>query len=251
MGARQNGQGALDARAKKRLQSDELLLSSLGGSCLRMEHDRIPLWQPDTQSISIAKLVEYFTSYNYLPRIASPIVIDSAIEAGVRLLAWWSDAFAYADSYDHITGRFLGLVGGKAIEVRDANHGLVVRGDVSAAQLEKDLAEVTPTTPGALLVSGDVGSQNTDKMESQGSSKVQPRRYHATVELDPERLSEVSKIYAEVVSHLLTASLRVVRAKVNLEIEAVNDEDFPDNIVRIVGENGLALNFKQQGFEEN
>ena len=248
---RLSGQGALDARAKKRLQSDELLLSSLGGSRLRMELDRIPLWQSDTQSISIAKLVEYFTSYNYLPRIASPTVIYSAIEAGVRLLTWWSDAFAYADSYDQITGRFLGLVGGEAIEVRDATHGLVVRGDVAAAQLEKDLAKVTPTAPGALLVPGDVGSQNTDGMKSQGSAKVQPRRYHATVELDPERPSEVSRIYNEVVSHLLTASLRGVRVKVNLEIEAVDDEGFPDSIVRIVGENGLALKFKQQGFEEN
>ena len=99
---RLSGQDALAIRASKKLRSDELLLPSLGPTRLRMELDRVPLWRGP--HVDIRQLVEDFGSYGYLPRLKDPAeVLRATIVAGVRLLTWEQDSFAYAESWDEAT----------------------------------------------------------------------------------------------------------------------------------------------------
>ena len=59
---------------------------------------------------------------------------------------------------------------------------------------------------------------------------------------------DASQIADEVISHL--SGLLGANVEVRLEIQAYVPEGVPDNIVRIVIENGQPLKFKDHGFEE-
>ncbi|MEW6750478.1 MAG: Swt1 family HEPN domain-containing protein [Candidatus Latescibacterota bacterium] len=74
------------------------------------------------------------------------------------------------------------------------------------------------------------------------------RRYHGTVKLDAARVGrDASQIAEEVVAHL--QGLPGARVTVTLEIAAEIPEGAPDNVVRVVTENGRTLEFDSQGFE--
>ena len=245
--------GTLDARVKRKLMQDGLLAPVLGATTLRQELDRVPLWPSDAASVPIARLVEYFASYPYLTRLSDPGVLYRAIEAGVSQLMWQTDTFAYAEGFDSASGRYLGLRGGESVSIQDGDPGLVVQADVAAAQLEREKPTISgPETRDAtgqadfgVSALGDASAPPTP------TGPALPHRYHATVHLDPQRASEVTRVYQEVVSHLVSSSLDGVTVNVTLEIEATSTEGFSDALVRIVSENGTTLKFSQQSFEEN
>lgn len=95
---RLSGQDALAVRAGKKLRHDELLVTSLAGTRLKMELDRVPLWRGD--HVAIKQLTEHFACYLYLPRLKEPEVLLGAIRDGLALLTWERESFAYAESYD-------------------------------------------------------------------------------------------------------------------------------------------------------
>ena len=81
---RLSGQDVLAIRASKRLKNDELLVTALAETRLRMEMDRVPLWRGN--HVSIQQLAEDFASYLYLPRLYSPAVLAEAARTGLGLL---------------------------------------------------------------------------------------------------------------------------------------------------------------------
>ena len=79
--------------------------------------------------------------------------------------------------------------------------------------------------------------------------KAGPKRYHGAVTLDATRAGrDASRIAEEVIAHL--AGVVGAKVKVTLEIEAEIPGGAPENLVRTVTENGRALKFTSQGFEE-
>ena len=90
------GAEALALRAARKLKYEELLLVAMGGSRLRLELDRVPLWRaaPDgaRDQVEIRQLAEDFASYLYLPRLLTTAVLTGAIQDGLRLLTWEQDA---------------------------------------------------------------------------------------------------------------------------------------------------------------
>ena len=95
---RLSGHDALAQRASKKLRNDELLVVSFAASRLRMEMDRVPLWRGN--HVAVKQLVEDFGRYLYLPRLQASRVLLNAIGAGLALLTWQQDTFAYAENYD-------------------------------------------------------------------------------------------------------------------------------------------------------
>jgi hypothetical protein len=75
-----------------------------------MEMDRVPLWRGN--HVAIRQLIEDFARYLYLPRLQTTTVLLNAIRAGLALLTWEHDAFAYAENYDESAGRYRGLRSG-------------------------------------------------------------------------------------------------------------------------------------------
>jgi hypothetical protein len=244
---RLTGADALAVRASKKLKHEEFLVTSLAGTRLRMELERVPLWRGN--HVAVRQLAEDFARYVYLPRIKDSEVLLGAVRDGLGLLLWQQDSFAYADSYDEAAGRYVGLRGGQAVSIAPGQFGgLLVKPDVAATQIEAERAQPKPgpmpsgepvTAPGP---SGDGGRAAAP------APKLSPTRYYGSATLDPERVvRDAGKIAEEVVAHLV--KLVGANVTVTIEIEANVPAGVPDNVVRIVTENGRTLKFSSQGFE--
>jgi predicted AAA+ superfamily ATPase len=245
---RLSGQDALAERVSKKLRNDELLIVNFAASRLRMEMDRVPLWRGN--HVAIRQLVEDFARYLYLPRLQSPTVLLNAIRAGLALLTWEHDAFAYAESYDESSARYRGLRPGAQISVAADDVGLLVLPDIARRQIEEETAPPVPE---------GVDSDNSAPTTSGDSPPTPPQpgpvqrpkatRYHGTVTLDPTRVGrDAGRIADEVVTHLV--GLIGSKVSVTLEIQAEIPAGAADNIVRTVTENGRTLKFgSNSGFE--
>jgi len=246
---RLSGQDALAERASKKLRNDESLVVSFAASRLRMDMDRVPLWRGN--HVAIRQLVEDFGRYLYLPRLQTSTVLLDSIRAGLALLTWQQDAFAYAESYDESAARYRGLRSVPQLTVTADEAGLLVRPEVARRQIDQ---ETTPSIPAG----PDTGSATSHGPEptpstTQPSEPIQPpkpRRYHGTVVLDPARVGrDAGRIADEVLTHLVGLVGSSVR--VTLEIEAQIPEGAPDNVVRNVTENSRTLKFaSNSGFEK-
>ncbi|MCL6431552.1 MAG: DUF499 domain-containing protein [Anaerolineae bacterium] len=247
---RLSGDEKLAVRASRRLCSDELLVTHLAGTRLRMELDRVPLWRGD--HVSIRQLAEDMARYVYLPRLTGTPVLLGAIRDGLQLLTWAQETFAYADSYDEATGRYRGLRAGQQLAIGEGDTGLLVRPEVALRQMEEQ-EKAGPVKPGS-PVGGPGGLPPEPAPRPGGEGDVtrpgagRPTRYHGTATLDPIRVgAEASRIAEEVISHL--TALPSAQVTVTLEIDASVPDGVPEHVVRIVTENGVALKFVSQGFE--
>jgi len=242
-------------RASKRLRNDELLLVSLAGTRLRMELDRIPLWRDDR--VAVRQLVEDFARYVYLPRLKEPAVLVRAVRDGVSLLTWEQDGFAYADSYDEVTGRYRGLRYGQNLSLSDSDpQGLLVKPEAARRQIEEEQQTVPAPTgvapsaaaQGTALAGGEPTSP-TPAVASDTTAAL-PKRFHGSVALSPLRLgAEAGRIAEEVLAHL--SSLPGAQVSVTLEIHVTVPEGLPDQVVRVVRENCRTLKFTSHGFERD
>lgn len=248
---RLSGSDALAVRASKKLRSDELLVTTFAGSRLRMELDRIPLWRGD--HVAIKQLIEDFSKYVYLPRLAEPAVLIGAIRDGVALLTWERDGFAVSDGFDDRAGRYRGLRGGTQIALRDSDPpGVIVKAEVARRQMDAESGKTDIT--GSFRAAGgaeraDQSAQSSDSRTAQVAPISQPKRFHGSVTLDAARVGrDASRIADEVIVHL--AALMDAKVTVTLEVEAEIPSGAPDNVVRTVTENARTLRFSTQGFEK-
>ncbi len=246
---RLSGSDPLAERASKKLRKDELLVTALAGTRLKMELDRVPLWRGD--HVAIRQLAEDFARYLYLPRLVKSAVLRDAVVNGLALLTWELDSFAYADSYDEATGRYRGLRGGQRVAITEGDAGLLVKTEAARRQLD---AEAPPPTAPPVLGQG-VGVPGTGAAAGVAGGDTpataaapSPRRFHGSVELNPARVGrDAGRIADEVIAHLV--GLVGSDVKVTLEIEAEIPSGAPDHVVRTVTENSRTLKFTTHGFE--
>ncbi len=246
---RLTGQDALAVRAAKKLKSDDLMITGLAGTMLRMWLDKIPLWRGD--HVSIRQLVDDFARYTYLPRLRDSGVLLTAIRSGVVQLTWEQDGFAYADSYDEATGRYRGLQCGQQVMLVDATApGLLVKPAVARAQLEAErVIEPAQETGGEKDAAVEGGRADATRPAREAApAAARPTRYYGAVTLDATRVGrDAGRIADEVIAHL--AGLVGAKVTVTLEIEAELPDGAPEHVVRTVTENGRTLRFVSQGFE--
>ncbi|MGH7838959.1 MAG: hypothetical protein ACREQC_14200 [Candidatus Binataceae bacterium] len=245
---RLSGQDALAERASKKLRNDELLVTSFAASRLRMEMDRVPLWRGN--HVAIRQLIDDFGRYLYLPRLQTSAVLLDAIRAGLALLTWQQDGFAYAESYDESADRYRGLRSAVQITVTTDDAGLLIQPEIARRQIEQETAP--PVSLGGDTGDGKSHETGPTAPTSPSTAPTQPpkpRRYHGTVTLDPARVGrDAGKIADEVLSHLV--GLLGSSVRVTLEIEAEIPAGVPDNVVRTVTENSRTLKFtSNSGFE--
>jgi predicted AAA+ superfamily ATPase len=250
---RLSGQDPLAVRASKKLRSDELLITSFAATRLRMELDRIPLWSGN--HVAVNQLVEHFARYLYLPRLKDSQVLLGAASSGVSLLTWEREGFGYADSFDDVEGRYRGLRGGTVVSITEhESRALLVKPEVARRQLDAESAAASAAHPHVeTQATGKNPSNTVPSTPATGADSVkasprQPSRYYGTATLDATRVGrDASRIADEVISHL--AGLVGAKVKVTLEIEVEAPSGVPENVVRIVTENGRTLKFESQGFE--
>ena len=244
---RLRGSGPLAQQASRRLLNDEMLVTSMAGTRLRMELDRVPLWRGD--HVAVRQLVDDFARYIYLPRLQQPNVLLGAITDGVSLLTWTQDSFAFGDGYDEDKEHYPGLRAGQGLFINETSAGLLVKPDVAQHQMDAETV-VDPPPPAP--------DDPTVPPPEPGHPPITPplppppakaKRYHGSVTLDPTRAGrDASQIADEVISHL--SALTGAQVRLTLEIEAEIPDGAPDEVVRIVNENSRTLKFSDSGFEK-
>lgn len=246
---RLTGNDALAVRTSKRLRNEELLVTALAGTRLRMELDRVPLWRGD--HVTIQQLIEDFARYIYLPRLKDPAVLIRAVRDGLALLTWEDDSFAYVESLDEGAGRYRGLRAGQQVALPDTDPpGLLVKPEAARAQLDAERrAAVQPDGMGAAMAAGTPSAPAHETREAAVIEvPTRLKRFHGSVPLDPMRVGrDASRIAEEVIAHL--AGLTGADVRVTLEIEATVSDGVPDTVQRTVTENCRTLKFTSHGFE--
>ncbi|ADW21108.1 Swt1 family HEPN domain-containing protein [Thermus scotoductus] len=243
---RLQGNDGLAVRASSRLLKDELLITRLAGTRLRMELDKVPLWRGD--HVPVTQLIEDFARYIYLSRLKNPAVLVEAIRDGVALTTWEKDTFAYAESFDEDTGRYRGLKAGQLVSLSpEAPQGLVIKPDVAQMQLATETPQ--PPTGTGSNVGKPPGPVPVPTPVPPPPPPVKlPTRFHGTVTLDPIRAgAEAGKIVQEILTHLI--NLPGAQVQVTLEIDTRVPGGIPETVVRIVTENAKTLRFTNHGFE--
>lgn len=251
---RLSGQDALAIRASKKLRNDEMMVTSLAGTRLRIELDRVPLWRGD--HVAIKQLVEDFARYPYLPRVVDSSVLLGAIRDGLELLTWRQDSFAYADGFDEVAVRYRGLRCGQMVNISADNlSGLLVRPEPALKQYETEAAATGRSESGGAPSAGGTETGSDPSGVILGNTRVspteapKPKRFHGSVNLDPTRVGrDAGRIAEEIIAHLV--GLMGAKVKVTLEIEAEIPTGAPETVVRTVTENSRTLKFTDQGFEK-
>ena len=243
---RLRGSGPLAEKASRRLVNDEMLVTAMAGTRLRMELDRVPLWRGD--HVAVGQLVDDFARYIYLPRLQEPAVLLDAIRDGVSLLTWMHDAFAYGDDYNEEGERYPGLRAGQGLFINETSSGLLVKPDVAQRQMEEEAKPDPDPDQDPDPDPGPGPGPGPAPIQSPPLPPPQAKRYHGSVKLDPTRAGrDAGQIAEEVIAHL--SGLPGARVQLILEIEADIPAGAPDEIVRIVNENSRTLKFDDSGFE--
>ena len=167
-----------------------------------------------------------------------------ALRTGVATLTWVHDTFAYAESFDESSGRYLGIATGRQIELGPNDPGILVKAEVAQRQLNKEVSDTDPTPP--------EGEPHDPKLVvPDAPMALSHRRYHGSVRLDPTRVGrDASQIAQEVIAHLV--GLAGADVMVTIDIEAKLPDGASDHVVRTVTENGRTLKFELgSGFERD
>ena len=126
---------------------------------------------------------------------------------------------------------------------------LLVKPEVAILQAKADAALVTEAEPSGVSVAGPEMVRDGEPSGSAPTSVVRLRRFHGTARLDPQRLNrDIARLTQEVVEHL--TGLVDTDVEVTLEVQATNQDGFPDDIVRTVSENARTLHLLSHRFEE-
>jgi hypothetical protein len=236
-----SGNGNLFERIARKLESEERLITSYGGTRVRMELDRIPLWK-ERGDISVADLWKAYCEFPYLTRLASIDVLNEAIGIGVANFSWESETFAYADAFDG--EKWVGLVTAQHVSPRPG--GLVVRPTEATQQLNK----IPVPIPGA---GGEEGLPQPEGGESGGQGEgnkptpvLSKTKYYGRFNLDSVRaVRQLGEILESVIEHLVKSG-----GDTNLILE-INSTSagFDDRTQRVVKENAAQLGVESQEFE--
>ncbi len=163
----------------------------------------------------------------------------------------WADNFAYAEGFDDVKGKYLGLRAATGISPSISPQSLLVKPNVAQQQFDAEAAQATPIiTVGT--VGGTTGENATKDGEQDGAKETAPilRRFYGNVDIDAMRINrDASAIVNEVIQHL--TALNGAKVKITLEIEAEIPEGVPDGVARTVMENCRTLKFNTQSFEQN
>jgi predicted AAA+ superfamily ATPase len=248
---RLQGQDGLVARASKKMRGDELLITVLDPTVLRIHLDSIPLWRG--AHVELRQLADDFAQYLYLPRLRNTDVLLKAIQDGIARPNWEQETFAYAESYDEERKRYRGLHAGEQVTITLDAGGLVVKPEVARGQFDSETPTPLPTP--VVERENRRGAEGTE--ESQSSSRLSGsapervlRRFHGSKQLNPRDLArDAGTIGTEIVQHLV--SRMGARVTVRLEIDAELPEGAPEDLVRTVTENCRTLRFESAGFEES
>jgi len=244
---RLQGQDSPILQASRKAVHEGDLLPVYSATNLRLEALDKFLWR-DTNHIDLKRLWEYLTQYLYFPRLKNQSVLLESVRSGVNSTVW-ADNFAYAEGFDDVQERYLGLQAGTGITPSISPQSLLVKPEVAQQQLDEEKGKEEREERKEERETKSPTAMNNQQLTPHSPSPLL-RRFYGSVNIDAMRINRDTSVIAnEVIQHLTT--LNGAKVKITLEIEAEIPEGIPDNVVRTVMENCRTLKFNQQSFEQN
>ena len=218
------GENSIAQAAFERAARDGLVVvEKLGGRNLRMMLDRVIGDQPH---IAVRDLAEWSARYVHMKRLHTESLLAGAIE---ELIGSPEADYAWADSFDEVTGRYKGLRFGRVLFPDVRGNGVLVRATVGRRQVEP-------------------GSAPQGLAEAQATLTAPKRRFSGTVSVDPGRPGpHVARIARTILAELTGAGETTVI--VRLEIAAEREAGFADSVVSVVTSHTEKLRFDRGGFD--
>ncbi len=218
--------------------SDGIVLETLGPGNLAKELE--PLWPQDRQHIALDEVRDWFASYVYMPRLRDDATLSSAFE---RLFADLAAPYAYATGFDEETGIYEG-VGSSAQLIGDLASGLLVRRDA--------IKPVEPEPAAGGDTSGATTGTEPSGQSEEGTEppppKRLPKRFFASIDIDPERAGlEVARIMDGLLVELTRTGGSSLTLTLDLEGTAP-EQGYPEDVVDTVKANARDLKLEDESF---
>ena len=228
-------------KAIRKMKQDELIIEALSPKILSMEMSKKEheLWQGKNH-ITIRDLWANYTQYVYLHRLKNQIVLEKALEAGIRS----GEYFYYAEDVDE-SGVYRGL-SGPAGSLYFTLDGLIVKPEAAQSQLSKE----EKTEDIFFVKRSEPGSLPFDEIPQKEKTTVsQKTHFWGSVKLDHAKLgSTAGLINTEILQHFI--KLPGASVKISLDIHVDVPSGIPDDVVHIVDENRKTLKFDDgSGFD--
>jgi hypothetical protein len=227
---------------KASAKGDGIIKETLGGDTFATRLSEI--WAADQPHMAIAELAKAFATYPYLPKLRDRVVLESAIRDGLARL---DPKFAYADSFDEASGKYTGLLWQKAPIGPMPPTALLVRPEITIAQLRSTASAVPQPTPSPTPPDG--GESISPDLPAPIPNR-QPTRFFGSVEIDMVRpVKAFDAILNAVVMELQRSKGTKVRLTLEIEVDA--EGGFSDADIGVVRDNARQLKFKPEstGFE--
>lgn len=203
-------------------------------------------WKDGVSEVPAMDVWQKSCQYLYFPRLASSRVMQATIAEGAKGREFFGLATAKEEdryvsfSFGHSAAIYMDallLIEPKAAAAYEALT------QPAPAQANGNVGSVADTTS-----TGNSEAAATASASTGGAAPPMPKRYFATVELDPVRAAvEFSKIQNELIG-LFTAN-PAARVTIKVDIEASDSQGFTETTVRAAKENGKTLGVKSSGFE--
>ncbi len=227
---------SLAQAATTKLVKDEGLIVNYSAVLIRWEIDKLNLWS-ERNDLSIQQLWNTYTSFVYMPRLASREVLLEAIASRDKTLTWRDDTFAQAEGHDG--HNWTGLQTDKASKPKPTD--LLIHP-----------SEVDWKSNGGNGRSGGTGGDHGGSGGTGGTGgppppPTLPTRFYAQFRLDHIRcIGELDQI-VEHIANRLGSGLDVT---FELEIRADSRKGFDENVRRTVKENATTLGAKSAEFHD-
>lgn len=252
-----SGDGSFEERTAKKLETDGLIVATMGPLYLLRYLDDYNLWQGETH-LDVKQLWDWHCQYVYMPRLAGRDTLLGCIQESAAKIG--GSPFAYADGIDGATGRYLGLrLDGETGSTRADGTSVIVRIEAARAQRDAEERERQQREAGASTPVPSADQAPTPAPTPTPAPGEQPtpeapkqptmRRFHGAVELPALGIGgKAGTIGEEVLQHL--ASLPDANLTITLEIQAHLPNGAPEETRRTVQENCRTLKFTTFNFEE-
>ncbi|SEP49898.1 hypothetical protein SAMN02990966_07447 [Rhodospirillales bacterium URHD0017] len=227
-------------------KTDGIALEKLGTERLWLALK--PIWPEDRPHLSVSEVVDWFSSYVYLPKLRDSVVVHAAIRDAV---AKFDPTFGYSDGFDEATGHYRNLTWARNPPEIMPPSALLVRAAETVEQLKQEATGTEAPVGDSGGISPPRGAETPIDSGSGQAVPGKARRFFGSVEIDMVRpVKSFDAILNAVVMELQRT--QGAKVKLTLEIEAEAPGGFPESEVSVVRDNAKQLKFKPEstGFEE-
>ena len=222
----------------EKLRTNSVIITELGPDTLMSEINNNEIWKKSKPHLEVGKLLDWFASYTYLPRLRDGVVLTDAIE---KLIEKMDSPIVFAERYDEQSQEYQGI--SSLPNKQRLLEGLLVWRDALPEKKE----ETTPAT--STETESDKPKEGEDTPPPSADTPPLLRRFYGTVSLGVENPEiQIARITKEILHELQGPEGANIELK--LEIHATAPNGYSEDIVDVVRSNARALKLDEIGFEE-